>query len=180
MSALNSYALAWRHINTTTFMYGTTLRFKDEGTYFHNPLMPSGTVIHDWHMLTTFNEDKTVPYLPILKKGQQYKILLNYDVQPQGAAYVKITFYRKNDTEYSYLIIQDDMAEFQFPVEAYAYKIELINAGLTDLLFKNIKIEEMPTETDENQDIVENKVNLKVLNRVLFDENEYMRGGLDG
>lgn len=54
MSALNSYTLTWRHINTTTFMYGTKLRIEDDGTYFNNPLMPSGTVIHDWRMLTTF------------------------------------------------------------------------------------------------------------------------------
>ncbi|MHB7919995.1 accessory Sec system protein Asp3 [Staphylococcus hominis] len=32
-------------------MYGTTLQFKKEGALFKNPLMPSGTVIHAWHML---------------------------------------------------------------------------------------------------------------------------------
>ena len=36
MSALNSYTLTWRHINTTTFMYGTKLRIEDDGTYFNN------------------------------------------------------------------------------------------------------------------------------------------------
>lgn len=61
---------------------------------------------------------------------------LNYNVKPLGSVYIKITFYRKNDTEHSNLIIQNSDAEFEFPEEAYAYKIELINAGLSELFSK--------------------------------------------
>lgn len=44
----------------------------------------------------------------------------------------------------SYLIIEkeDEITEFKFPQEAYAYKIELINSGLNFLLFHNIIINE--------------------------------------
>ena len=54
-------------------MYGTKLRIEDDGTYFNNPLMPSGTVIHDWRMLTTFSEHKYAPSLPILKRNNNIK-----------------------------------------------------------------------------------------------------------
>ena len=55
-------------------MYGTKLRIEDDGTYFNNPLMPSGTVIHDWRMLTTFSEHKYAP-CPILKRNSIIKWL---------------------------------------------------------------------------------------------------------
>ena len=64
-------------------MYGTKLRIEDDGTYFNNPLMPSGTVIHDWRMLTTFSEHKRA-IAPYFEKKQQYKVILNYNVEPLG------------------------------------------------------------------------------------------------
>ena len=74
--------------------------------------------------------------MPYFEKKQHYKVALNYNVKPLGSVYIKITFYRKNDTEHSNLIIQNSDAEFEFPEEAYAYKIELINAGLSELFSK--------------------------------------------
>ena len=104
---------------------------------------------------------------------------LNYNVKPLGSVYIKITFYRKNDTEHSNLIIQNSDAEFEFPEEAYAYKIELINAGLSKF-FKNIIIQELDTDESETQSIVESKVNLDVLNRVIFGESVNARGDQNG
>ena len=110
MQALNNYRIEWRYIHPSTFMYGTTLQFKKEGALFKNPLMPSGTVIHAWHMLARFDMDKAVPSLPILRKGHHYEIKLNFEVQPPRAAYVKVTFYRKNDSELSYVIIEKKLS----------------------------------------------------------------------
>ncbi|WP_276516911.1 accessory Sec system protein Asp3 [Staphylococcus petrasii] len=181
MSVLNNHILYWRHINKETFMYGTKLRFDSDVTYFENPLMPSGTVIHDWHMITNFNVRKTVPSLPILKKGHYYQVTLNYQVEPQGAAYIKLTFYRKNDTELSYLIIKDDMTKFQFPAEAYAYKIELINAGLSVLHFQNIKIKEVIGDENVKGEFQDESYSaLDVINRVLFKTRVSDGGGQDG
>ena len=87
-------------------------------------------------MLTTFSEHKYAPSLPILKKKQQYKVIFKLQCRASRGVYIKITFYRKNDTEHSNLIIQNSDAEFEFPEEAYAYKIELINAGLSELFSK--------------------------------------------
>ncbi|WP_366151364.1 accessory Sec system protein Asp3, partial [Clostridioides difficile] len=36
------------------------------------------------------------PKLPILKKGRQYQFQFNFEVEPEGAAYFKMKFYRKN------------------------------------------------------------------------------------
>lgn len=178
MLALNNYRIEWRSIHPSTFMYGTTLQFKKEGTLFKNSLMPSGTVIHDWHMLTRFDVDKTVPSLPILRRGYRYEIKLNFDVQPQRAAYVKVTFYRKNDSELSYLIIEkeDEMTEFKFPEEAYAYKIELINAGLNFLLFHNLTISEIGHHGQENDNVIDTD-KIEIINKVIH-QNNNTNGGI--
>ncbi|PNZ30794.1 Accessory secretory protein Asp3 [Staphylococcus petrasii] len=178
MPMQNDFKIEWRHINVNTFMYGTKLQFKEDETYFENPLMPSGTVIHDWHMVTDFNRDKVVPSLPVLKRGHHYVLTLNYEVEPPGSAYFKMTFYRKNDTELSYLIIKEDMSEFQFPAEAYAYKLELINAGLSVLHFQNIKIKELSVNNEEITDYTGS--NLEVVNSVISMARGRIGGGADG
>lgn len=182
MSMQNEFKIEWRHINRKTFMYGTKLQFKEDGAYFENPLMPSGTVIHDWHMITDFYNDKAVPSLPILKRGHRYTLTLNYKVNPPGAAYIKMTFYRKNDTEISYLIIKEDVSEFQFPVEAYAYKLELINAGLSVLHFQNIEIKELSANKDEMTDseVSNAQSKVEVMNRVIAKARGRNGGGADG
>lgn len=68
MQEAKQFEVKWRLVNLTTFMYGTKLHFNNDDIYFENPLMPSGTVIHNWYMLTNFTEDRVSPKLPILKK----------------------------------------------------------------------------------------------------------------
>lgn len=46
--------------------------------------------------------------------------------------------------------------------------------------FKNIIIQELDTDESETHSIVESKVNLDVLNRVIFGESVYVRGDQNG
>ena len=94
MQEAKQFEVKWRLVNLTTFMYGTKLHFNNDDIYFENPLMPSGTVIHNWYMLTNFTEDRVSPKLPILK-GHRYLFKFNFQVEPEGAVYFKIKFYRK-------------------------------------------------------------------------------------
>ena len=77
-------------------MYGTKLRFNQDNIYFENPLMPSGTIIHSWYMLTDFAENRVSPKLPILKKGTNINFNLILKLNLRGAAYFKNEkFYRR-------------------------------------------------------------------------------------
>ena len=104
------FEVKWRLVNSSTFMYGTKLRFNQDNIYFENPLMPSGTIIHSWYMLTDFAEDRVSPKLPILKKGHQYQFQFNFEVEPKGAAYFKMKFYRKNKEILSHQILKNKKA----------------------------------------------------------------------
>ena len=56
-------------------------------------------------MLTDFAEDRVSPKLPILK-GRQYQFQFNFEVEPEGAAYFKMKFYRKNKEILSHQILK--------------------------------------------------------------------------
>ena len=47
------FEVKWRLVNSSTFMYGTKLRFNQDNIYFENPLMPSGTIIHSCLLYTS-------------------------------------------------------------------------------------------------------------------------------
>ena len=95
MQEAKQFEVKWRLVNLTTFMYGTKLHFNNDDIYFENPLMPSGTVIHNWYMLTNFTEDRVSPKLPILKKDIVTYLNLIFKSSLEGAVYFKIKFYRK-------------------------------------------------------------------------------------
>lgn len=99
------FEVKWRLVNSSTFMYGTKLRFNQDNIYFENPLMPSGTIIHSWYMLTDFAEDRKLK-ATYFKKGRQYQFQFNFEVEPEGAAYFKMKFYRKNKEILSHQILK--------------------------------------------------------------------------
>ncbi|RXI27358.1 accessory Sec system protein Asp3, partial [Arcobacter ellisii] len=50
--------------------------------------------------------------------------------------------YKKNGEQIKTMIIEDDDIEFEYPKDAYSYKIELMNAGFQHLQFRRIIIED--------------------------------------
>ncbi|PCF86317.1 accessory Sec system protein Asp3 [Staphylococcus intermedius] len=172
MKVNKQFTIRWNHTDKSTFLYGTKLNFKPTETIFENVLMPSGIIIQEWKMLSTYDNDKTTPQLPILEKGQGYQFNFNYVVTPEEAIYFKIIFYRKNGTMIRYQIIKQKRESVAYPKDAYAYKIQMINAAATHLKFKNINIEaEQVTKANhgdiEISDLKNTNILLNVLNLVL-------------
>ncbi|WP_398574719.1 accessory Sec system protein Asp3, partial [Staphylococcus epidermidis] len=54
-------------------MYPTNLPFNQHNIYFHNPFIPSPTIIHTCYILTHFPQHPLTPNLPILKEPHQYQ-----------------------------------------------------------------------------------------------------------
>ncbi|PHK50139.1 accessory Sec system protein Asp3 [Staphylococcus edaphicus] len=141
MKVNHQFTIRWNHTDKSTFLYGTKLNFRPEETIFENVLMPSGIIIQEWKMLSTYDKDKTTPQLPILEKGQDYQFNFDYEVTPEYCIYFKIIFYRKNGTVIRHQIIKQKCESIIYPEDAYAYKIQMINAAATHLKFKKISIE---------------------------------------
>ncbi|MEJ7509047.1 accessory secretory protein Asp3 [Staphylococcus simulans] len=136
----NNFIIKWNKINKRTFMYGTKIIFKDQYTLVNNPLMPSGIVITDWKMLSKYNEDRHVPSLPMLSKCKRYKLIFDYEVKPLNSIYFKITLYNRNDEILSERIVETKSCILTYTNDSYSYKLEMINAGLQELIFKKIII----------------------------------------
>ncbi|MDU1499956.1 MAG: accessory Sec system protein Asp3 [Staphylococcus epidermidis] len=170
------FEVKWRLVNSSTFMYGTKLRFNQDNIYFENPLMPSGTIIHSWYMLTDFAEDRVSPKLPIF--------------EPKGAAYFKMKFYRKNKEILSHQILKNKKENIVYPREAYSYDLELINAGINHLSFRNIIVQELREDSNqayETTKYIDPEKKLKVINQIItnirthhLDTSNYHRSDMNG
>ncbi|MGW9987219.1 accessory Sec system protein Asp3 [Staphylococcus cohnii] len=150
MNQNKRFNITWKKVHKNTFMYGAKLRFNNNFVSMDNSLMPSGMVIHEWNMLSNYTTNKQVPSLPLLKKGNNYKIKFDYDVIPERSVYFKIILYKKNGEKIKTMIIEDDDIEFEYPKDAYSYKIELMNAGFQHLQFYRTIIEDQHVESSHS------------------------------
>ena len=150
MNQNNRFYITWKKVHKSTFMYGTKLKFNNNFVSVDNSLMPSGMVIHEWNMLSSYTTNKQGPSLPLLKKGSNYNIRFDYDVIPERSVYFKIVLYKKNGEKIKTMIIEDDDIEFEYPKDAYSYKIELMNAGFQHLQFRRIIIEDQHIENSHS------------------------------
>ncbi len=143
-----TFKVTWNYISQTTFMYGSKVSFSNGEVTFINPLMPSGLPIHEWLMLKQFSKYKSAPSLPILRRGQHYKLHFDFDATPAGSVYFIIIFYNKNGTKLSTEIVKSNSITIQYPDEVYAYKIKMMNAASTSLIFRCLTITEMTHQDD--------------------------------
>ena len=167
MNQNKRFDITWKKVHKSTFMYGSKLKFNNNFVSMDNSLMPSGMVIHEWNMLSSYTTNKQVPSLPLLKKGSNYKIKFDYDVIPEKSVDFKIVLYKKNGEKIKTMIIEDDDSEFEYPKDAYSYKIELMNAGFQHLQFYRIIIEDqhiekchstIPTDISETIDKIRHNI----------------------
>ena len=167
MNQNKRFDITWKKVHKSTFMYGSKLKFNNNFVSMDNSLMPSGMVIHEWNMLSSYTTNKQVPSLKLIKKGSNYKIKFDYDVIPEKSVYFKIVLYKKNGEKIKTMIIEDDDSEFEYPKDAYSYKIELMNAGFQHLQFYRIIIEDqhiekchstIPTDISETIDKIRHNI----------------------
>lgn len=159
-----TFKVTWNYISQTTFMYGSKVSFSNGEVTFINPLMPSGLPIHEWLMLKQFSKYKSAPSLPILRRGQHYKLHFDFDATPAGSVYFIIIFYNKNGTKLSTEIVKSNSITIQYPDEAYAYKIKMMNAASTSLIFRCLTITEMTHQDD---------LEYKSMRVTKIDDNQY-------
>lgn len=171
MKERSNFNIRWTQITNSTFMYGTQLRFNHSDTVFHNALMPSGIVIHQWKMMTNFEKDKTIPTLPILKKGQLYHFYFDYDVVPSHGIYFKIIFKRRDNTICDFQIIKGHEADVTLPESAFNYEVQMINAASESVTFRQISISEGQYQSAQTNLVISdiyNQTHRTLLLNVLF------------
>lgn len=149
MMVLGTWSVTWKEYTADTYTYGSSIRFcKDRSVEFENRMMPPGTVIKEWSSKTNFQTDKTEPALPIIDGEGRYEIVSDIDCEEGQNVLLRLLFYDRFGNEADSIAIWDKTATFQCPLRTYSYKLQLINGGLTRLVFHSVTIREISDDTD--------------------------------
>ena len=75
------------------YLWGRPFKRLTKGSVqFQNPLMPSGQVLKTWHSQTNFGATRQIPSLPLLKREQDYELVITMEATPAHTVMVEIVF----------------------------------------------------------------------------------------
>ena len=117
-----SRRIYWGDTVLADYLWGSTIQVTAQGSVqFQNPLMPSGQVLKTWHSQTNFGATRQIPSLPLLKREQDYELV----------------------------ITAEGRLPFTYPDQAYAYEVRLLSAGLQEFTFHYFTIQPISSEGAE-------------------------------
>lgn len=163
------------------FSYGTKLKMtKKQRIQVHNALMAPGRAIIRWESSLNYQGDKAVPQLPILKVGEEYRMVAHLSTKPADSYLIRIIFRDIQGTEVKRIDFRSLQRKFVFPNDAVTYSIQIINSGFYDLQFDRIEIGPVNLPTDAYGNIwVQKQLNKvtpdKPLNIILVDDGKQAR-----
>lgn len=155
-----SNIIYWNNFTTNSYLYGSIIKFKSKDyVHFKNLRMPSGKDINEWTSQTNHQSHKYIPQLPVLKKGKLYKIYINADTVPKNSIYLRILFYDRYEKIISETVIRSNEDIFTYPEDTYSYKIQVMNAGCSELIFHYLELTECVDRFDKKSFIVSDIIN---------------------
>ena len=137
--------------DSNSYDFGTILIFYERNhVFFDNELLPPGEVIQEWYSIGNYQATRKITPLPLLKKNQTYHLILDMIPTPTLSIFTKIIFYNRYGDVVDYKVTKSNELFFDYPKNAYSYKIQLISAGLTALEFHHLEIKEVNTYDNES------------------------------
>ena len=125
-------------------MYGTQVFYHSKDhVSLYNPLVTSGEILRSWSSSINYQGSRTQVSLPLLKRGQDYQISMNFNCQPEQGLYIKIRFFDRYGSVIEEKVEKVKQFIFTYPKEAYTYEVSLLSAGFESLDFYDFYIEEM-------------------------------------
>lgn len=140
--------------NHNFFANGTSLRVSSKlSVDFENNLMAPGKAVITWGSAYNYQGTKTVPQLPMLRVGHQYRIVLHLTSVPDHTYLIRLTFNDLQGTVIKKEEFRSEQRDFVFPVGTVSYSLEIINAGLTSFHLGRVDICESSMPIEVNSDI---------------------------
>ncbi|KXT76156.1 accessory Sec system protein Asp3 [Streptococcus sp. DD12] len=134
------YQIDWVNDTKNTYLYGSQMRFIGRRVIFKNRLMPSGNAIKTWSSKSQFQANRILPELPLLQRGKTYYLTFQGQTKPENSLYLRIAFFDRFQKEISFEVLKEGKSDFVYPLEAYSYSIQLINAGCTEVVFDGLSL----------------------------------------
>jgi accessory secretory protein Asp3 len=132
-----------------SYLFGSEVFTDKEKTHFSSPMMSVGGKIKTWYSHSLYTESRVSPMLPLLVRGNAYKVALFLEENRQNKFQVTVECYDKFNQEISTQYFDDFVFVFTYPQEAVSYKINLINNKHELLIFYLMLITEVSSEITE-------------------------------
>lgn len=142
------FKITWEDNLKTSFFQGSLLSFdSSKGTvHFTNQYFSAGSTIVKWQSNSDYNQNRTLIQLPLLKRGGAYEISSTLILTPPNSLLIKINFYDRSEMLVQLSAFESEGGTFTYPNSAYFYEIELINAGVEELIFESLVLSEIGKE----------------------------------
>lgn len=153
----------WAPTFDAAFGFGSKVKRQADGTViFRNPFMTSGVGITGWSVSSNYQAAKTVPQLPHLVIGHQYRLVLHGVQEPRNTVIIRLEFF---DPQWQVLKKYDFTSQnvyFTVPDKTVNFNLSLINAGNHQLTFHRIEICDRNLPAAANQELwFQKRVNAK-------------------
>lgn len=142
------WIIRWNDMSQA-YLYGSNISFTEEKTVvFKNPLMPPSAVINSWFSRTNYYTQKLEPALPILQNNRNYQLSQEAQTKGRGGLFMRLVFLDRFGEVLEERIIREESGVFTYPEDAYSYRIDLINGGITELVFDHMTLREADDEEE--------------------------------
>ena len=132
------------------YLWGSTIQATAQGSVqFQNSLMPSGQVLKTWYSQTNFGKNRQIPSLPLLKREQEYELVITMEATPSHTVMVEIIFKDRFGEVVGRRVTGEGRLSFIYPDQAYAYEVRLLRAGLQEFPFHYFTIQPISSEGAE-------------------------------
>lgn len=136
MKQISANIITWDPREDETYLNGSQISLSKGEVAFKNELMSPGKPLVTWYSQQNYQTNRNLAKLPLLTRGQTYQLKLVANVEPHQTLYLKVSFYSRFGEVLQTVFIKDAQGEFEYPKDAYEYRLELINAGAKKVNFK--------------------------------------------
>lgn len=147
----------WENGLQSAYSHGSSIELVRNKVLFENAFMPPSLEVKRWFSQTNFQGMRSQPKLPLLYRGQTYRLTLVGRVEPASSVYIRVDFYDRHYQEAGFEILKGDQTTFTYPAEAHTYSVALINAGCHLLEFDYLyltKVEESEPSEELEVDVL--------------------------
>lgn len=146
----DSRRIYWGDLVLADYLWGSTIQATAQGSVqFQNSLMPSGQVLKTWYSQTNFGKNRQIPSLPLLKREQEYELVITMEATPSHTVMVEIIFKDRFGEVVGRRVTGEGRLSFIYPDQAYAYEVRLLSAGLQEFTFHYFIIQPISSEGAE-------------------------------
>lgn len=135
--------IKWKHFSQEMYSYGSKVDFQKQIISFDNPLMPPSFEIKRWYSRTNFQAKRQTPTLPVLNRGEKYRLIVDAESYPENSFYIRVLFFNRFGKQTGFKFLKTKDATFTYPKDAYSYDIAILNAGCEKLEFHSMVLKSL-------------------------------------